>query len=168
MDCGGQMVNRDNSNMGKVEPLPEDHEIPYNLLLLADETVEAIDKYITDSEIFILKKEDQIVALYVLQKVGNDEAEIKNIAVDEPFQGQGIGKFLLKDAACKAKERGFKTLIIGTGTADVAAKQLNLYQKEGFKVFDIKKDFFTMNYPEPIYENGKILKDMVMLKKILP
>jgi len=38
----GKMVSRDRDNMGKVKPLPEDHDIPYDLLLLADEIVEAI------------------------------------------------------------------------------------------------------------------------------
>lgn len=139
----------------------EDEEIPYDLLLLADETKEAINKYIKDSEIFILKNAKKIIAIYVLQKVSKDTIEIKNIAVDRNYQGQGLGKFLLRDAIHKAKEKEFKTIIIGTGNA---SKQLYLYQKEGFEVFDIKKDFFLENYPEPIYENGILLKHMIMLK----
>ena len=83
--------------------------------------------------------------------------------MDIKCQGQGIGKLLLRDATVKAK--GFKKIIIGTG--DAAIKQLYLYQKEGFEIFDIKKRFFLDNYPGPIYENGIQLKHMIMLKKEL-
>jgi aminoglycoside 6'-N-acetyltransferase I len=133
--------------------------------LLADETIEAINRYINDSEIFIFEKDNKTLAIYVLQKISNDTIEIKNIAVDTNHQGQGIGTLLLRDAIPRAKAKGFKTIIIGTG--DIATKQLHLYQKEGFEIFGIKKGFYLDNYPKPIYENGVQLKDMVMLKKEL-
>lgn len=148
-----------------IRKLRKDEKIPYDLLLLADETVEAINKYIFNSEIYVLKQDNKTIALYALQVLSKSEVEIKNIAVQTEFQGQGIGKLLLKDAADRAKARGFKTLIIGTG--DVATKQLHLYEKEGFVRFAVKKNFFVENYPKPIYENGKQLKDMIMLKKEL-
>jgi len=148
-----------------IRQLQKDEEIPYNLLLLADETIEAIDRYINDSEIFIFEKDNESIAVYVLQKISNDTIEIKNIAVDVKHQGRGIGKLLLRDAIDRAKSKGFKTIVIGTG--DTAPKQLHLYQKVGFEIFDIKKGFYLDNYPKPIYENGVQLKDMVMLKKEL-
>ena len=148
-----------------IRQLQKDEEIPYNLLLLADETIEAINRYINDSEIFIFEKDNETIAIYVLQKISYDTIEIKNIAVDTKHQGQGIGKLLLRDAISRAKAKRFKTIVIGTG--DAAPKQLYLYQKEGFEIFDIKKRFFLDNYPNPIYENGAQLKDMVMLKKEL-
>lgn len=145
--------------------LRKEENIPYNLLLLADETNETIDRYINNSEIFVLEKKNNIIAIYVLQSKDKDCIEIKNIAVDEDYQGIGIGKFLLKDAEIRAKKGGFKTMIIGT--AEAAIKQLDLYQKIGFEIFDIRKNFFINNYPEPIYENGRLCKHMVMLKKQL-
>ena len=148
-----------------IRQLSKDEKIPYDLLLLADETIEAINKYIFDSDIFVLEQGNRIIAVYVFQAINKNEIEIKNIAVIIDCQGQGIGKLLLNDAARRARERGFKTIIIGTG--DAATKQLYLYQKEGFEVFDIKENFFIDNYPEPIYENGIQLKHMIMLKKEL-
>ncbi len=148
-----------------IRQLQKDEEIPYNLLLLADETIEAINKYINDSEIFVFEMDNETIAVYVLQEISNDTIEIKNIAVDTKHQGRGIGKLLLRDAISRAKAKGFKTIVIGTG--DTAPKQLHLYQKEGFEIFDIKKSFYLDNYPNPIYENGVQLKDMIMLKKEL-
>ncbi|HNR43602.1 MAG TPA: GNAT family N-acetyltransferase [Methanofastidiosum sp.] len=141
-----------------IRQLKKNEEIPYNLLLLADETVAAINRYINDSEIFIFEKDNKTLAVYALQKISDDTIEIKNIAVDTKHQRQGIGTLLLRDAISRAKAKGFKTIVIGTG--DIAIKQLNLYQKKGFEIFDVKKGFYLDNYPEPIYENGVQLKDM--------
>ncbi|HEV8513320.1 MAG TPA: GNAT family N-acetyltransferase [Cyclobacteriaceae bacterium] len=145
--------------------LGKDEPIPYGLLLLADEFVEVIDKYIFDSEIYVYQEGGKIIALYALYKVDNDEAEIKNIAVDADHQNKGIGKALLNEATARAKEKGFKILSIGTG--DAMMMQLHLYQKAGFEMDMIKKNFYLDNYPTPVYENGLRLKHMVMLKKKL-
>lgn len=147
------------------QQLHENDKIPYNLLLLADESIEAINKYINQSDLYVLKRDDRIIALYALQKISSDTVEIKNIAVDESFQGQGIGQRLLGDAIHRAKGLGFKRIIIGTGNASI--KQLYLYQKVGFEIFDIKHRFFLDNYPEPIFEYGIQLKHMVMLEMVV-
>jgi ribosomal protein S18 acetylase RimI-like enzyme len=49
----------------------------------------------------------------------------------------------------------------------VAAKQLALYQKVGFKKIGVRKSFYVENYPEPIFEKGVQLRDMIVLKKEL-
>ena len=106
-----------------------------------------------------------MIAVFVLQTICSDTVEIKNIAVDTAFQGQGIGQGLLKDAINLSKEKGFKKIIIGTGDAGI--QQLYLYQKVGFEIYDIKHGYFIDNYLEPIFENGIQLKHMIMLKKDL-
>lgn len=148
-----------------IRRLDTSERIPYDLLLLADETVESINKYIFSCEIYLLEQENRIVAVYALQVLSKEEAEIKNIAVAKESQGQGIGKSLLKDAADRAKARGFKRLIIGTG--DITSMPICFYLKEGFEKYAVKKDFFIMNFPKPIYDHGVQLRDMVMLKKEL-
>lgn len=145
--------------------LNQGNKIPYDLLLLADETIEAINKYIFDSDLYIVEQEDKVIAIYALYSLNHNEIEIKNIAVDSAFQGQGIGRFLLHDAIIKGKAMKYKTIIIGT--ADTAVKQLRLYREVGFEKFEIKKGFFINNYPAPIIEDGIQLKDMVMLRKVI-
>ena len=145
--------------------LTKEENVPYYLLLLADETKEMIDTYAKDGEIYVLEENGNIIAEYVLQIIDQESIEIKNIAVDKSYQGQGIGTYLLRDATRRAKDKGFHSILIGT--ANGAIKQLYLYQKEGFEITTIKKNFFTDNYPEPIYENGILCKHMIMLKKQL-
>jgi N-acetylglutamate synthase-like GNAT family acetyltransferase len=74
--------------------LEKDMKIPYDLLLLADETIEAIKKYIHQSDIYVLDGDNTIIAVFVLQPICSDTVEIKNIAVDTTLQGQGIGQKL--------------------------------------------------------------------------
>jgi len=40
---------------------------------------------------------------------------------------------------------------------------LAFYQRFGFRVDSILKDYFIINYDEPIFENGIQLKDMLRL-----
>ena len=145
-----------------IELLDKSAPIPYDLLLIADESVESIDKYIHNSDIFTYKSGDILWGLYALQKIDEVVVEIKNIAVFPEYQGRGIGQFMLIDAIRRAKTMGFKRITIGTG--DLGVRQIKLYQKVGFEIYDVKKNFFVDNFPEPIYEDGKQLVDMVMLK----
>lgn len=123
-----------------VRQLYENEKIPYHLLLLADETIEAINKYVHRSDIYVNERGHQIVGVSVLQPISNDTVEIKNIAVDTQWQGQGIGTFLLREVTAEARAKGFNKIVVGTG--DAAIKQLYWYQKEGFEIFEILERFF--------------------------
>jgi ribosomal protein S18 acetylase RimI-like enzyme len=138
---------------------------PYHLLLLADPSKEMIDSYLEDAEMYIAESGNNMVGVYVLYPLSPATVEIKNIAIDSPLQGQGIGKILLMSASTMAKEKGFETITIGTSNASIA--QLYLYQQQGFEITGIKKNFFLDNYSEPIYENGIQCKHMLMLTKQL-
>ncbi|NML38053.1 GNAT family N-acetyltransferase [Chitinophaga sp. G-6-1-13] len=142
-----------------LEPLDD---LPYDLLLLADPSREIIDSYIRNSRVYVALIGNVRVGVYVLMPLEDNKAEVKNIAVHETWQGRGLGKQLLTDAAIKARELGFRTLVIGTGNSSVA--QLYLYQRSGFEITAIRKDFFIQHYPEPIYENGIQCKHMIMLE----
>ena len=88
-----------------------------------------------------------------------------NIAVAEKHHGQGIGKILVLDAIQKAKDKGFKVIEVGTGNSSVG--QLALYQKCGFRITGVDKDFFKIHYDEEIVENGIACIDMIRLAKQL-
>lgn len=147
----------------QVRILEKREPIPYALLLLADPSVEMIDAYLQNAVIYIAELKQETIGVYVLFNTGPETAEIKNIAVEPVHQGKGIGKMLLEHAAQMAKASGCNTLLIGT--ADSSINQLSLYQKAGFKIIGLKKNFFIHNYHQPIYENGVQCKDMVMLSK---
>lgn len=148
-----------------IRPIGEDELIPYNLLLSADPSLDAINIYLPDSTIYLAHVDNEVIAEYVLYPLNADEIEIKNIAVDEAYQKRGIGKLLLEDATKKAINTHYKRLLIGTSNASIG--QLYLYQQQGFELSGIKINFFIDNYIEPIYENGIQCKHMIMLTKVL-
>lgn len=149
----------------EIRLLRKNEEIPYTLLLLADEEKQAIDKYIHQSDIYIAEIKEGIIGVYALYPLDTQTAEIKAIAVTDVYQNRGIGTLMLKHAATEAREKGYSVLVIGT--PDTAEKQISIYQKAGFVRFDTKKDFFIEHYAEPIFENGIQLRDMAMLRKFL-
>ncbi len=136
-------------------------DIPYELLLLADETVEAINRYIFDSSIYVLNDGFQDIAVMALHPNSNEELEIKNIAVIESYRSRGIGSILIDKVKEIARNNGYTTLTVGT--SDTGFQQIKFYEKNGFIKKGIRKDFFTDNYPFPIYENGLQMRDMVVL-----
>lgn len=106
-----------------------------------------------------------MVGVYVLLPTRPETAELVNIAVDEAYQGQGIGKQLVNHAIQEAKRLGYQTLEIGTGNSSIG--QLALYQKCGFRITGIDRDFFIRHYSEAIYENGMQVVDMIRLSQDL-
>jgi len=140
------------------------HDLPFDLLLLADETIEAIEKYIYDSEVYVVKESEdsEAIAVFALLKINDDDIEIKNIAVLETLQNRGIGSFLISEIKRVARVAKYENIIVGT--PDRAARQINFYQKNGFRKYDLKEDFFTKNYSTPIVTDGVTLKHMLMLK----
>ncbi|GAB2825026.1 GNAT family N-acetyltransferase [Ferruginibacter profundus] len=139
----------------------QDEQIPYDLLLLSDDTIEAIDKSLNNGELFVAEINNKVIAAFILKIIGKDTIEIKNIAVSEDQQGTGIGTILLQHIISVATQRDFKNLTVGT--CDLCSKEIQFYKKSGFTVTDIRKNFFIDNYKNPIYENGMQIKDMVML-----
>lgn len=145
--------------------LEKEESVPYQLLLLADEEMQAIQRYIHQSDIYVVEVSGKLIGVCVLYPVDEFTLEIKAIAVAEADQNQGIGKQMLKSAEVIAKDKGYNELIIGTPAT--AHKQLAIYRKAGFELFDVKKNFFIEYYAQPIFEDGVQLKDMAMLKKQL-
>ncbi|WP_085279813.1 GNAT family N-acetyltransferase [Paenibacillus barengoltzii] len=146
----------------KIRLLEDHEEVPLDLLLLADPSQEMIAEYLQRGQCYVgLDEREQIIAVIVLLPTRPGTLEIVNIAVREAFQGRGIGKKLIQFAMDQAREKNAKTIEIGTGNSSVG--QLLLYQKCGFRITGIDRDFFIRHYPEKIYENGIQCRDMIRL-----
>ena len=141
--------------------IANDSEIPYELLLLADETTEAIDQYIFKCDIYLLHDGTENIAVMALYQNSDTELEIKNIAVIESYRSKGIGSILIKKAKEIALDNHYEVLSVGT--SDTGFQQIRFYEKNGFKKTGIRKNFFTENYSSPIYENGLQMHDMILL-----
>jgi ribosomal protein S18 acetylase RimI-like enzyme len=141
--------------------LDKGEHIPYDLLLLADPSKSVIDEYLKESEIFTAKQDSVTAGVIVLQPLTAATLEIKNVAVKPELQGRGIGSFLIEHAVEYARTKKQKSISIGTANSSIG--QLYLYQKLGFEITGLKRNFFLDNYPEPILENGIQAKHMLVL-----
>jgi ribosomal protein S18 acetylase RimI-like enzyme len=135
------------------------------LLLSADPSEEMINEYLPRGKCYVAEIEQRIMGVYILLPTRPDTVELVNIAIDNSFQGQGFGKQLIHHAVQTAKRQGYKTIEVGTGNSSIL--QLALYQKCGFKIIGVDKDFFVRHYPEIIIENGLQCKDMIRLSQAL-
>lgn len=133
---------------------------PMELLLEADPNPEKILAYLPQTLCIGIKKSEGIIGVCVLLETGENVFELMNIAILPRLQKQGCGRRLLQETIRFARKKGAKRLELGTGSFGY---QLAFYQREGFRVFKIEKDFFLINYPEPIHELGIQLKDMLRL-----
>jgi aminoglycoside 6'-N-acetyltransferase I len=139
--------------------------IPYDLLLLADPSLEQIHSYLPFGKCYSAYVEGELIGAVVLLPIDESKVEIKNIAIAPFYQGKGYGKQLLQKVMDLAKVESYKTIRIGTANSSIG--QLALYQKVGFEMQKMLFNFFLDNYEEAIYENGIQAKHMILLEKSL-
>jgi ribosomal protein S18 acetylase RimI-like enzyme len=96
-----------------------------------------------------------------------DAVELKAVAVRPDRQGQGIGQRMLAAVIEALRTDGARRLVLGTGNSSIG--QIAFYQKAGFRLWKIERDFFSpeRGYANNIYENGILLRDMVWLDQDL-
>lgn len=136
--------------------------IPLDLLLLSDPSEEVIAEYIDASVQFVARLDAQIVGALLLLKTRPGTMEIMNVSVYEEYQNKGIGRRLIFKAIQFAREKGIKTLEIGTGNPGVI--QMLLYQKCGFRIVGVVPDYFRKNHAQWIFENGIECRDMIRMR----
>lgn len=146
-----------------IRKLKEHETPPIELLLLADPSREMVEEYLAIGECRVAEMAGEIIGVYVLARLDVETMELMNVAVHERLHGQGIGKRLIGDAIQTAQKLGYQSLEVGTGNSSIG--QLALYQKCGFRLEGVIKDFFIDNYDEEIFENGIQCRDMIRLTR---
>jgi putative acetyltransferase len=80
---------------------------------------------------FVLEAEDSsIVGAYGLYPIDKQMCELRKMYLHKAHRGKGLGKFLLEDAFSKARQLGFKKMILET--ASVLKEAISLYRSYGF------------------------------------
>ena len=133
------------------------------LLLLADEQENMIDRYLERGELFILEVAGEVKAICVVTNEGKGLFEIKNLATVPNQQRMGYGKQIVS-YVCDYFAKSGHTMQVGTGDSPLT---IPFYEACGFTKSHSIENFFTENYDEPIFEAGKQLVDMIILRKKL-
>ncbi|MBC2258317.1 GNAT family N-acetyltransferase [Listeria booriae] len=138
----------------------ENDAIPYELLYLADPDKDMIDCYFFQSDVFLLKINEDIVGVVCIQSQ-EKTAEIMNIAITPTYQGARYGTNLMNCAIKHVKKLHKDTLLVKTANSSIQA--LTFYKKNGFKISKIVSNYFVENYAQPIWEDGIQAQDQIIL-----
>lgn len=146
----------------RIDNITDNKKRYLDLLLLADEQEDMIDRYLENGDMFALF-DDDLKSVCVVLGIDKETCELKNIATYEQYQGKGYGRALIKYISDFYKKK-FKTMLVGTGETPAI---LSFYESCGFHESHRVKNFFTDNYDHVMFEDGIQLVDMVYLKKEL-
>ena len=146
----------------KIIEVIENKQEYLDLLLLADEQEDMIDRYLGKGRMYVLV-DSGVKSECVVTDEGNGVLEIKNIATVPEYQRNGYGKALI-DFLVNEYAGRYSVLQVGTGDSPLT---IPFYEKCGFSRSHILPNFFTDNYDHPIYECGVQLVDMVYLQRVL-
>ena len=73
---------------------------------------------------------DSIIGAYGLYPMEKQTCELRKMYLHKTYRGQGLGKFLMEDALSRAKQLGFKKMVLET--ASVLKEAIALYKSYGF------------------------------------
>ena len=134
------------------------------LLLLADESLEQVRSYMQRGDLFaFIDPDSAAVGIVLILPEADGSVELKAVAVDATRQNLGIGRRMLAAVIEELRRRGVRRAVVGTANAGIG--QLAYYQKAGFRLLRIERDFFSpaRGYPAVMEDNGIRLRDMVWM-----
>ena len=146
----------------EIRNVEKDKKQHLELLLLADEQEDMIDRYLERGTMYVLE-DGGVKAECVVTDEGDGILELKNIAVEPDAQGRGYGKALI-DFLIQTYKEQYAVLQVGTGDSP---STIPFYESCGFRRHHLVKNFFIDHYDHPIYECGVPLVDMVYLQRVL-
>lgn len=103
-------------------------------------------------DVIVAYDEDIPVGSAGFKKYDNECAEVKRVFIKREYRGKGISKKLMELLEERARNKGYKYLILESGESLVAA--MSLYRKIGYKII-------------PNYGQYKDMPDSVCMKKEL-
>lgn len=133
------------------------------LLLEAEEGEERIRAALLDPAYttYACWLDDRPVGAAVVRWEEGETSEIIYIAVAADVRGYGYGKQIIRVLQEDLRARGGHTLLVGT--ANAALENIAFYQKCGFRMFEVKRDYFSYIHP-PVSEHGIVLRDMIVFR----
>ena len=91
----------------------------------------------------------------------SDPCELMELAIAPGRHGQGLGKHLVAGLIEEARRRGKRQMLVGTANSSIDT--IAFYQKCGFRMDRIRRDYFRY-YREPHYEHGIQVRDMLVFR----
>lgn len=146
-----------------IERITKDKRRFLPLLLIADPDEGMIGRYLERGDLFALYDDNELKSVCVVTAESETVCELKNLATAETARNRGYATALIRHIVEVYRGR-FSAMQVGTGDFP---KILRFYEKCGFVLSHRIAGFFTDHYPEPVFEEGVLLIDMVYLKQAL-
>lgn len=148
----------------RIEPVPNQEALfLLPMLLEADEGEERIRAVLLDPACtaYAAWLDDQLIGAAVVRWEQGDASEIIYIEVAAALRGRGYGKQIMQALKDELLRRGGRSLLVGT--ANAALENIAFYQKCGFRMYEVRRDYFAYIQP-PVMEHGILLRDMLVLR----
>jgi catechol 2,3-dioxygenase-like lactoylglutathione lyase family enzyme/N-acetylglutamate synthase-like GNAT family acetyltransferase len=139
-----------------------------HLFELADDSAQAIDRYLGLGDVIVARQGAKILGHIQLITCSDNDLEVQSLAVLPAHCRQGIASRLLASAAHCGAERQSRRIKLKTAIASLDA--LAFYLRRGFRISGIARDTFTpeRGYAEDARLGGIPLTDAIELDLMLP
>jgi GNAT superfamily N-acetyltransferase len=130
------------------------------LLLLAEPSESALNwslENLSDAA-YSMTDDGQVVGAATM-RWNSEPCEIMELGIASERQRQGLGKLFVNWVIEEARRRGKREIIVGTANSSI--DNIAFYQRCGFRIDHVRKDYFWY-HREPIYENGIRVRDMLV------
>ena len=108
----------------------------------ADDSESEIASYRDLGEVLVADFGGEIVGhVQIVEGAGAGRFELKSLAVREHLRSQGIGSALVEAALSHCRDRDGRTVYVATAAASIDA--LKFYQRLGFRIRRVIRDFYT-------------------------
>ena len=144
------------------EPRKDEREAVFRLLLLAEPSAPALRwslKNLSDA-VYVMEEGGRVVGAATM-RFRREPCELVELGVAREMHGRGLGRRLVAWLVGEARRRGKREVFVGTRST--SAGNIIFYQKCGFRVHGVRLDYFWY-YDEPVYENGLLVRDMIVLR----
>lgn len=144
------------------EAAPDEIDALIPLLLLAEPSERALQWGLENLSDAVYRMDDDgvPVAAATMRWKGHP-CELHEIGVDPSRQGQGLGRMLVGWLLDEGRRRGKRAMVVGT--TNTAIGNILFYQKCGFRMDAVRKDYFWY-YRPPRFESGVRVLDMLLLR----
>jgi len=134
----------------------------FPLLMLAEPSESALRWSLDNlSDTVYAMEEGGVVVGAATMRWRKEPCEIVELAISPGRQGQGLGRRFVEWLIEEARRRGKKEVFVGTANSSIG--NIAFYQKCGFRMDHIRKDYFWY-HREPVFENGIRVQDMVVFR----